>query len=71
MTPQQAIAEAVEFKGGPSALAALIGVKPPTVHQWLNGDRPIPAARAVQIEKAVEGRISRNLLCPKFPWDSH
>jgi DNA-binding transcriptional regulator YdaS (Cro superfamily) len=33
-----------------SALARCVGVKPPTVHQWLTGLRPVPSLKAPLIE---------------------
>lgn len=58
------IRKACEIAGGISALARKIGVKPPTVHQWVTGDRPVPAKRAPQIEKATGGAVLRESLCP-------
>lgn len=68
MTPIEAIAKAADLAGGQSALAKTINVKAPTLNQWVSGKRPIPPARAVAIEKAVNGQVSKSLLCPNFPW---
>ncbi|RMH96421.1 transcriptional regulator, partial [Stutzerimonas nitrititolerans] len=43
-------------------------VSPPTVSQWCSGSRPVPAGRALQIEKITAGKVRRDLLCPSFPW---
>lgn len=69
MTPKAAMEKAVTLSGGQSALAASLGVRPPTVHQWLNGERPIPPRRAIEIERAVKGLVCRKDLCPGFPWE--
>jgi len=54
--------KACDVLGGQTALAIAIGVKPPTVNQWITGDRPIPPLRCVQIEKAVNSKITRKEL---------
>lgn len=68
MQPGAAVERAAEIVGGKSALARLIGVTAPTVQQWVRGDRPVPAARAVQIERVTDGAVTRTALCPSFPW---
>lgn len=69
MTPTEAVTKAAKIIGSQSALAARIGVKPPTVNQWAAGERPVPPARAIAIEKATTGGVTRHQLCPDFPWD--
>lgn len=69
MHPTNAVAKAAEIVGSKAELARLAGVKPPTVHQWLNDERPVPPARAIQIERATGGQVSRRELCPDFPWE--
>lgn len=59
-----AIEKAAQLIGSKAKLACLIGVKPPTVQQWLNGDRPVPIDRAVQIEAATNGEVTRKDLRP-------
>ncbi|MBB4863328.1 DNA-binding transcriptional regulator YdaS (Cro superfamily) [Pseudomonas nitritireducens] len=68
MTPIEAIKEAAKIVGSKADLARLLDVRAPTVSQWCSGLRPIPAARAVQIESLSGGRVSRADLCPDFPW---
>lgn len=70
MTPSEAVGRAAEAVGSQAALAAHLGVEPPTVNQWFTGKRPVPPARAIEIEKATKGAVSRHDLCPDFPWDS-
>ena len=50
--------------GQKSELARLIGVPPILVTQWSLGQRPVPAKRAVQIEQATLGVVTRQELCP-------
>lgn len=70
MTPTDAVGKAIEMFGTQAAFAAELGVKPPTVSQWLNGDRPVPPTRAIEIENITKGAVTRQILCPSFPWDS-
>lgn len=69
MTPEEAVAKAAKLVGNPSELARRLEVKPPTVHQWLHGQRPVPPKRASQIEGLTDGAVTRQELCPDFPWD--
>lgn len=48
-----------------ATFARRLGVKPPTVHGWISGDRPIPPKRALQIERETNGGVSRADLRPK------
>lgn len=59
-----AIEKAAQMIGSKSKLACRLGVRPPTVQQWLNGDRPVPIDRAVQIEAATNGGVTRKDLRP-------
>lgn len=51
-----------ERPGSTHTLAALLGVKQPTVMYWL--DVAVPIRRAIQIEEALG--VSRRLTCPEF-----
>lgn len=53
MWRMSAISAAATAVGGQKHLAALLGVKPPTVNQWVNGQRPVPAERCPDIEAAT------------------
>lgn len=55
---------AVKLAGGSSKLARAVGVRPPTVQQWLCGDRPVPGGRCIAIEMATGGEITRYELRP-------
>ncbi|CQR43890.1 conserved hypothetical protein [Thiomonas sp. CB3] len=50
------LSEAITAHGGLSACARLIGVKPPTLHQWIKGLRPVPPRRCYALESALAVR---------------
>lgn len=51
--------------GSASALARLLNVKPPTIFEWRNGERPVPIERCVEIERATDGDVRRWDLRPE------
>jgi DNA-binding transcriptional regulator YdaS (Cro superfamily) len=55
---------AIKIVGGGAKLAKLVGVKPPTVSQWLKYTRPVPPIRCLAIESATGGIVSRSDLRP-------
>lgn len=59
-----AIQKASEIVGGKSALARLVGVRPPTVQQWANGSRPVAPDRCIDIERVTGGAVTRSDLRP-------
>lgn len=59
---------ACEIVGGVARLAALLGVRPPTVSQWRRGPRPIPAERCPAIERATGGAVRCEDLRPDVDW---
>ena len=59
---------ACEKVGGQAALARILGVKPPSVNQWVNGDRPVPAERCPDIEAATAGAVTCEELRPDINW---
>ena len=61
-----AIRRAVEAAGGQAALARLLNVKPPTVNQWVGGERPLSAERCPEIEAATGVRCEE--LRPDVTW---
>lgn len=69
MTPAEAATKAADILGSKAKLAKLLDVRPPTVNQWCSGIRPIPPARAIQIQNLTEGQVKREHLCPSFPWN--
>lgn len=68
MKPAEAALAAAKIIGSKAEMARLLDVRPPTVSQWCSGERPVPAARAVQIETLTQGQVRRECLCPGFPW---
>jgi DNA-binding transcriptional regulator YdaS (Cro superfamily) len=68
MKPAEAVREAAAVLGSQAELARQLHVTTPTVSQWCSGARPIPAARALQIEALTDGKVKRDVLCPSFPW---
>lgn len=68
MTPAEAVRKAAGILGSQTVLANRLDVRTPTVSQWCSGDRPVPAARAIQIEALTNGEVKRAELCPSFPW---
>jgi DNA-binding transcriptional regulator YdaS (Cro superfamily) len=57
------VQKAVEVAGSQTALAKLIGVRQQHVWKWLRMER-IPAERAIEIEQATKGRVTRHELRP-------
>ncbi|MDD3355270.1 helix-turn-helix domain-containing protein [Zoogloea sp.] len=68
MDTHPSISVAIKTIGSLSALARSIGVKPPTVHQWQTGRRPIPAERCPDIERATGGAVRCEDLRPDVDW---
>lgn len=55
---------AIKVCGSQTALAAQIGVKQQHVWNWLNRDKRLTAERAIQIERATKGQVTRQELRP-------
>jgi DNA-binding transcriptional regulator YdaS (Cro superfamily) len=64
---KSAIHSACDLVGGQAALARLLGVKPPSVNQWVK-DGKIPIERCPAIEKATAGVVRCEDLRPDFDW---
>ncbi len=60
-TPIQRAAEQFETV---AAFARALELKPPTVHQWLDGSREVPAAQCLKIENKTSGAVTRYDLRP-------
>ena len=56
MTTNTLLSEAITDHGGLSACARMIGVRPPTMHQWIKGLRPVPPRRCCAIESVLAVR---------------
>jgi DNA-binding transcriptional regulator YdaS (Cro superfamily) len=63
-----AISQACAIAGGTVALAKALGVKPPTVSEWVTGKRRVPPMRCVAIERITKGRVSCDALRPDIEW---
>lgn len=62
---------AVDECGGQTALAARIGVKQGHVWWWLNKSGRVPAEKAIEIENATFGVVTRSDLRPDiYPPDN-
>lgn len=64
----EAIERAIKHFGSQAALASALGVKQPTVSEWLRGERPVPAERCPEIERATGGAVRCEDLRPDVAW---
>ncbi|MEG0922803.1 MAG: helix-turn-helix domain-containing protein [Comamonas sp.] len=62
------ILKAVELVGGVTAFAKALGVRPPTISQWLRGQRPVPAERCPAIERLTQRAVTCEQLRPDVEW---
>lgn len=53
------IQKAIDTLGSQAQMAMALGVRQPTISEWVRGDRPIPVERCVQIEQATNGVVRR------------
>jgi DNA-binding transcriptional regulator YdaS (Cro superfamily) len=65
---KKALRAACDLIGGQAALARYLGVKPPTVNQWVKSERPVPAERCPAIERATSGAVRCEDLRPDVDW---
>jgi DNA-binding transcriptional regulator YdaS (Cro superfamily) len=65
---QKGIAEASQAAGGQARLALLLGLKPPTINQWIKGIRPVPDEHCPAIERATDGAVTCEAMRPNSPW---
>lgn len=68
MSPIEAMEEVTRIVGSKAEIARQLEVKAPTVSQWCSGERPVPAKRALELERLSGGQVSKASLCPGFPW---
>lgn len=66
ITPLQALKKAIKLTGGQACLARKCGVRPQTVHCWVKRFKRAPTERVLQIEKIVNGEVTRHELRPDF-----
>ncbi|MGU2451391.1 transcriptional regulator [Pseudomonas aeruginosa] len=55
-------------RGGKKQLAASLGIPPSYLSRLISGDRAITAERALQIESATQGAVTRQVMRPDLPW---
>lgn len=56
-------------RGTAAAIARAVNVSPVMVTQWAAGEKPVPVARCLGIERATEGNVSRADLRPNDYWE--
>lgn len=61
----QSMTELITALGGPSAVARMLGIKPPSVIGWAGR---IPADRCPDIERATGGRVPCEQQRPDVRW---
>ena len=62
------VRKAADIVGGITSLANRIDVSAPTVHQWITGERRVPAERCIEIEDATDGVVTAETLRPDIKW---
>ena len=62
------IKRAIECFGSQAAMASALGVKQPTISEWLRGERRVPAERCPEIERATGGKVRCEDLRPDVAW---
>ena len=62
------LAEYLKPEGAAKALAATLGIPEPTVSQWKNGKRRVPADWCIDVEKATDGSVTCEELRPDLDW---
>ena len=50
------VQDLVEFFGSQTALGRALGIKQPSVHEWVSTNH-LPIRRAIQIERITDGKI--------------
>lgn len=60
-----AIERAIRCFGSQAAMASAVGVKQPTISEWLRGERQVPAERCPVIERETRARGSV-ILCEEL-----
>jgi len=65
-----AIKKALSLLGGNNATARALGVKPPTVSEWVSGKRPVPIKQCAAIQRLTDGQVTCEQLAPDFDWPS-
>ena len=70
MNELDALVKAAELAGGQSALARGTGVKQGHVWWWINKSGQAPADKVLDIERAIDGAVTRHELRPDiYPFE--
>lgn len=67
-TDNPLIAEAIEIVGSQELLGDAIGVSQNAVHKMLKRKIKVTDLRALKIDQATGGKVSKELLCPDSPF---
>lgn len=67
---KEAFNKASELSGGANALAEKLQVTYQTVLNWKNGRNKTAPQVAIEIERLVNGAVTKQELMPDFPWDT-
>ncbi len=59
------IKKAVDLLGSQQALAKACGAKQQHVWNWMQSEK-VPVDRAIQLEVATNGEVTKEELCPEF-----
>lgn len=57
-------------RGGKKVIALRLGVTPSYLSRLVSGDRSVTAERALQIEEATDGAVTRHELRPDLQWSA-
>ena len=68
-TPLNQIQSAIKKAGGPQSLATILHLSRPAVAQWAAGKRPVPREYIAAIERATNGEVRCEELCPGVTWN--
>ena len=52
------IEKVINLIGGVTVCARLVGVAPPTIHEWKTGKRKVPVERCQQLEQLVDSQVT-------------
>ncbi len=62
------LTKAIDYFGSQTLMAEKLGLRSSmAISQWKK--RGVPIKRAIQIEELTKGAITRQQLCPDFPWE--
>jgi DNA-binding transcriptional regulator YdaS (Cro superfamily) len=59
------IEKVINLLGGVTACARLVGVSPPTVHEWKTHKRKVPVERCQQLEELVNREVTCEEMRPE------